>query len=243
MHEVDNGIGWQRQPIRNVLFRKHFVDLLGDVRSVQQAPVLWDKANAFKLKMPSAKQNPCAHSRLVFSFDPIGKGFFAQLIECQSGETYDEHVHAYLKHRRRESAVMTSLVVPFTLNSVKLQCLNMFNDKTNAFLSIDRNHAARAATEIVDEWSRQIVYKHILFSTFVLQCPDRDVCFLPRDGILPGSSLVVRVWVQSFSPVIRGLIEKFEAVDDKAQCTVVRSPAGKLIDVGFPRLRMTHGNL
>ena len=48
------------------------------------------------MKKSSAKVILRAHSRLVFAFDPIGKSFYAQLIQIQSGEMYDEHVHAYL---------------------------------------------------------------------------------------------------------------------------------------------------
>ena len=107
------------------------------------------------------------------------------------------------------------------------------NDKTNALLSIDREHAARATTQIVEQCSGQLVYKYIMFSTFVLECPDKALCLLPRDGILPGSSLVVRVWVQALHPVIKGLAEKLAGADDMAPCTVVRAPTGEVVDVFF----------
>ena len=75
----------------------------------------------------------CSFQACLFSFDPIGKGFFARVIVDKVGQQYDENVHAYMKFRRRESAAIVSLVVPFKLNTQLLQCLNTFNDKTHVF--------------------------------------------------------------------------------------------------------------
>ena len=53
--------------------------VLRDARAVQNAPMLWSRARAFKLGFFLASSNRCVHPRFVFSFDPIGKGFYTQM--------------------------------------------------------------------------------------------------------------------------------------------------------------------
>ena len=78
----------------------------------------------------------------------------------------------------------------------------MLNDETNACLSVSREHAAKCAKTVVEECDLALVHKHIMFSAFSLECPDRDVSLLPSAGIMPGSSMVVHIRVQASVPVV-----------------------------------------
>ena len=91
--------------------------------------------------------------------------------------------------------------------------------------------------QIVDCEDRELVREHIVLSFVLLGCPDRDVSLLPQDGILPGSSMVVRVWVQSFVPVVNKLVSAFKQFNAYSHCTEVISPSGRRVDVGFSALR------
>ena len=226
------GVGAERLRVSTCNVRWYIIDLLINIRRLQWAPLDWSLARACKLPKKSSKMTYCSFTRLIFAFDPFGKAYFAQLLS-KDGRTYSAHVHAYLRHRRRESAVMTAMVVPYKLNRQKFHCFNSLHDKTNAFLSMGKEHAAISARELVEACVSKIVHNHISLACFRLDCPDGDLTLLPKNGILPGSPLVVRVWIESFEPIIHKFRSECDKFESMSVYHNVISPCGKIINVAL----------
>ena len=158
---TQTGIGNKRTNISVNMSRLHFHDLFVNIRRLRWAPLEWSHARACKLPKATLKQNPCIKDRLMFVFDPVGNAFVATLVISEA-DHYPPQVHAYLRYRRRESAILCARAIPHKLTTqAKLHVFSCKHDKSNAFLSVDKNFAANRCKLLVDTDCEQIVEHHI----------------------------------------------------------------------------------
>ena len=233
------GLGGVRTKVSSHEFFTCVRHLLYAIYWRQWAPLRWAHAEAAQLPKTSKKTHPCAQVRLIFLFCPFGKAFFAQLMHQQfefGGDfplEYSDYVHGFVPKRRRESAVLCAKIVPMKMNQIYFSCMNDLHDKANAFLSISKSEAAVAARKLVPDIAAAVADHHIQLSSFSLHCPDCSIAILGGCGILPGASLVVAVWVQTFQPVIDQYAELDRQSNKHAHVMDVQSPDGHILDVSL----------
>ena len=69
------GVGFQREPVTAQVWYRQLFFLLHCMYRKQWAPVEWAHSEVILLSKDPHKTDPCARSRLIFSFDPMGNSF------------------------------------------------------------------------------------------------------------------------------------------------------------------------
>ena len=170
------GIGFSRDKVPAEVWYQQLDSLITCIYHKQWMPVSWAHSQGILLPKDPSKPNPCARSRLIFAFCPLGSSFFAQSQAQESTLVSDDTCHAYLPHRRRESAVLLAQTVPRRLEKAKFPFLDLL-DKTNAFLVISKERSAHVAEDLVPAAAAQIARKFVMCHCFTLKCPDKACVF------------------------------------------------------------------
>ena len=231
--ELSVGVGFLRQKVSSYKWYQALRWLLIGVYRRQWTPLKWARSEVLQLPKETAKPHICAKNRLIFTFCPVSKAFFAQLIWQCEHTAWHPCFHGFIRHRRRESAILVTNELPRALNSIGFSAITDLHDKTNAFLSIDKAHAANSAVSLVRKIAALICKNYVMCSCFVLNCPDRSVTLMSHSGILPGSPFIVYAWVAAFEAPIRNFSAAEGEWNEYTNPYHVLSPNGDVVDLSL----------
>eukprot|EP00959_Pyramimonas_sp_CCMP1952_P364159 7625798-Pyramimonas_sp.AAC.1 len=110
---------WALLAIRHCLFA-----ILVAVRFHEEAPLIWHCSQASTLSKANGKAD-CAGLRLVRGLDLFGKACYQYLWRANPSLPYEATRHyarGYLKHRRREGAILVQNLAQERLREAGLNC-------------------------------------------------------------------------------------------------------------------------
>ena len=120
-------------------FERCLHEALAHVRRTQLAPLAWHRSRGVALVKKAGVPGP-AGRRVVHLLDPIGKGFFAGMLQrkkAQRGDRRQHHWdHGFLPGRRREGAILVELLGAWKLRRLGVSSIASHKDMTNAFPSV-----------------------------------------------------------------------------------------------------------
>ncbi len=137
-HDEYKGIGYERGATSPIRFCNMAFKCLCLIRHTNVAPMQWHCSKSFSLpkKHPAEVKVAYDCQRAVHSLDPVGKAYYKGLLNNASIPQPLMFEYAYLKGRRRESAIKQQLITGWRLRSNKISHDMTSYDMTNAFASL-----------------------------------------------------------------------------------------------------------
>eukprot|EP00959_Pyramimonas_sp_CCMP1952_P178850 3738803-Pyramimonas_sp.AAC.1 len=173
-----------------------------------EAPLIWHSSQAFTLSKANGKKD-CAGLRLVHSLDPFGKAFYKYLWRANYGLTIAasrNYAYGYLKHRRREGAILVQSLVQERLREAGHSYSTEFYDATNAFHSVSHDMLMMFIRLNADEFATALFAQRLQHGHVSLACVDGILEMGIGSGTLPGDSIACLWFLGPYHWSVDGIV-------------------------------------
>jgi hypothetical protein len=169
------------------------------IRQLSRSPALWHVSLG-------APVSGCLGLRLIHILDAFGKAFFAG-IWTQIAPGIDSHCFGFVKHRRREEAILVIKLACWRLVALGHSWLAAFYDMTNAFPSIDQDLVAQTLISSADQWDLPLLLQRLFEAVLVIQdATAGEQWWRIGSGTLQGDTLAPDEFMLPFSELVDGII-------------------------------------
>eukprot|EP00959_Pyramimonas_sp_CCMP1952_P046507 971385-Pyramimonas_sp.AAC.1 len=146
------------------------------------------------------------------------KGFCANCIILPA-----EH-HGCARGRRRETAIMASMIIGYALRQLNCSYVDSFKDMANAFPSVGWQYMEKAAAALVRGKDLRLALQRIRRAQARLPAAEGTLHFRPTEGGLMGGPFMAHCFPRAFTHTIEPWTQQWRRTDNADKVLVVKCP-------------------